>query len=476
MRRSRISLRTRLVAAILLVALAVLGVSYVTTFVFVRRSLEQNAVADLKSRAADLHDAVNTLVTDNGSGTVGLGLRRNQLRNALKVTDMRAVYVTPGAQVTPAGVVEFFQLPPGISAGDLLPQALLAGAQVTGRRGNTVFLAEPVRKIGANTLVLVATENVETKVLARALPLMLLAGAVVLAGAFAVAMWLARRLTHPIHSIEHTAARLASGDLTARADLPSGTDEELVALGGALNAMAAQLEHARGNERAFLLSISHDLRTPLTSIRGYAEALGDGTLDDADPGDRKRAATVIGAEARRLERLVRDLLDLSRLDSHQFSLSPRPGDATEIVHDAAIAFAPQAGDLGVTLTIAPGPTLPVDLDPERLAQIVANLVENALKYARSAVLVYAAAHDANHVAIVVTDDGPGIPSSDIGLVFERLYTVRDRPGRSVGTGLGLAIVRELAAAMGGRAWAEAPAEGGSRFVVSLPTNVGAMIG
>ena len=472
MRRSRISLRTRLVAAILLVSLAVLGVSYVTTWVLVRRSLEQNAVNDLKSRANDLRDAVNTLVTDSGAGTVGLGLRRTQLRNALKVTDMRAVYVTPDAQVQPAGVVEFFQLPAGISSADLLPNALLAGHQVTGRRGNTVFLAEPVRKVGNNTLVLVATDNVETKVLARAFPLMLLAGLAVLAVAFAVAMWLARRLTRPIQSIEQTATRLASGDLAARADLPDGTDEELVDLGGALNALAAQLEHAQGNERAFLLSISHDLRTPLTSIRGYAEALADGTLDDADPDDRKRAATVIGAEARRLERLVRDLLDLSRLDSHQFSLSPRPGDATAIVHDAAIAFAPQADDLGVTLSIAPGPALPVDLDPERLAQMVANLVENALKYARSSVTVYAAAHDEDHVAVVVTDDGPGIPSADIGLVFERLYTVRDRAGRSVGTGLGLAIVRELAAAMSGRAWAEAPAEGGSRFVVSIPTNVG----
>jgi len=471
-RRSRISLRTRLVAAILLVALAVLGVSYVATFVLVRRSLEQNAVTDLKSRANDLRDAVNTLVTDNGTGTVGLGLRRSQLRNALKVTDMRAVYVTPDARVQPAGVVEFFQLPAGISEADLLPKALLAGDQVTGRRGNTVFLAEPVRKVGNNTLVLVATENVETKVLARAFPLMLLVGLAVLAGALAVAMWLARRLTLPIQSIEHTAARLASGDLAARAELPAGTDEELAGLGSALNAMAAQLEHAQGNERAFLLSISHDLRTPLTSIRGYAEALADGTLDDADPDDRKRAAAVIGAEARRLERLVRDLLDLSRLDSHQFSLSPRPGDATAIVHDAAIAFAPQADDLGITLSIAPGPVLPVDLDPERLAQIVANLVENALKYARASVTVYAAAHDDHHVALVVTDDGPGIPSADIGLVFERLYTVRERAGRSVGTGLGLAIVRELAAAMGGRAWAEAPGEGGSRFVVSIPTNVG----
>ena len=137
-----------------------------------------------------------------------------------------------------------------------------------------------------------------------------------------VAVWLARRLTRPIREIERAAAQLASGDLSGRADVPPGTDADLAALGDTLNTMAAQLEESRGSQRAFLLSISHDLRTPLTSIRGYAEALADGTLDDADPDARKRAATVIGAEARRLERLVRDLLDLSRLDSREFSLQP----------------------------------------------------------------------------------------------------------------------------------------------------------
>ena len=110
--------------------------------------------------------------------------------------------------------------------------------------------------------------------------------------------------------------------------------------------MAAQLEQSRGSQRAFLLSVSHDLRTPLTSIRGYAEALADGTLDDADPDARKRAAAVITAEARRLERLVRDLLDLSRLDSHEFSLKPRPCDFSEIVRDAAEAFAAKRASSG----------------------------------------------------------------------------------------------------------------------------------
>ena len=234
--------------------------------------------------------------------------------------------------------------------------------------------------------------------------------------------------------------------------------------------MASQLERARGSQRAFLLSISHDLRTPLTSIRGYAEALADGTLEDAEPDARKRAATVISAESRRLERLVHDLLDLSRLDSREFSLRSRPCDLAEIVADAADAFAPQAQALGLRLRSSSRAALPVALDPERLAQIVANLVENALKYAASSIDVSANMVDAGHNEIIVTDDGPGIPADDLAHVFDRLYTVRSTPGRSVGTGLGLAIVRQLATAMGGVATVEAPPEGGTRFIVRLPSN------
>jgi two-component system sensor histidine kinase BaeS len=231
--------------------------------------------------------------------------------------------------------------------------------------------------------------------------------------------------------------------------------------------MADELEHARGAERAFLLSISHDLRTPLTSIRGYAEALADGTLDNADPDARARAASVIMAEGRRLERLVRDLLDLSRLDSRQFSLHPLPCDAASVVADAADAFAPAALDMGVTLAVHRDGVISADLDADRLAQMVANLVENALKYAVGHVDVRVA-HNGTDVEVAVVDDGPGIGDDELPHVFERLYVGRETPGRSVGTGLGLAIVRELAGAMGGSAHATRDTNGGARFVVRVP--------
>jgi signal transduction histidine kinase len=462
--RSRWSLRTRLVVAIVSVALGVLGISYVATYALVRRSLQQNALSSLRNRSTDLADlAQNTNIATNA----------RVRRLALRLTDLRLVAIRADGTLA-SGVNGLGSLPDGLTIGDLRPTALLQNSEVSGRIGSTVFLAIPTdRYAGQARVVVVATDTVDMSVLRRLFPLLLIVGLIVLVLALVIANWLARRLTRPIGEIERAAQQLATGDLTARAHVPDSSDDELAALAGTLNDMASQLDAARGSERAFLMSVSHDLRTPLTSIRGYAEALADGTLDDADPAARRRAATVIGSEARRLERLVRDLLDLSRLDSHQFSLSPRECNATDVVRDTATAFAPQAGDLGVTLTVLPGPVLTVELDADRLAQIVANLVENALKYAATRVDVYVSDYGDGQIAVVVGDDGPGIPPDRMARVFDRLYTVRETPGRSVGTGLGLAIVRELSAAMGGRAWVDAPEGGGTRFVVALPRTHGA---
>ena len=134
---------------------------------------------------------------------------------------------------------------------------------------------------------------------------------------------------------------------------------------------------------------------------------------------------------------------------------------------AALAFAPQAQDLGLVLQVGAGAAVPSEIDPDRLGQIVANLVENALKYATTTVTV-TVEPDERRDHSRVTDDGPGIPAEHLANVFTRLYTVRDTPGRAVGTGLGLAIVHELASAMGGRAVAETTATGGAGLVVRLP--------
>ena len=251
--------------------------------------------------------------------------------------------------------------------------------------------------------------------------------------------------------------------------------------------MAQSLEDGRARERHLLLAVSHDLRTPLTSIRGFAEAIQDGAIEDDG-----QAADVIIAESRRLERLVGDLLDLTKLEAHQMSISLRPTDAAEVVATTAEGFRPAAAKSGVTIVVQvpgveepagtpagaaaprspgfPSPGFPVAADPDRLAQLLANLFENALTFAHTSVTV-TMTHDlvAGACVITVVDDGPGIAPGDLTRVFERFYRADRGPNRKFGSGLGLAIVAELATAMGGTVRAESPVtfDGGSRFVVTL---------
>ena len=179
---------------------------------------------------------------------------------------------------------------------------------------------------------------------------------------------------------------------------------------------------------------------------------------------------MIASESRRLERLVADLLDLARLDTHQFSLQPA---ADRRPRRRRATRSRRSGPPPPTSALAlrrrrPGDPAPGFADPQRLAQIVANLVENALKYATDARRRSGVRTVGDRIEIRVDDDGPGIAPDDLPHVFERLYTSRTVPGRIVGTGIGLAIVHELAAAMGGDARVE-PIDGeGTRFVVTIP--------
>jgi two-component system sensor histidine kinase BaeS len=267
-----------------------------------------------------------------------------------------------------------------------------------------------------------------------------------------------------VRQVDDAARRIAGGELATRLpDPPAGATDELSDLVRSVNAMAAELQRSRDLEQQFLLSISHDLRTPLTSIRGYAEAISDNTTTDP-----AWAAGVIGAEAQRLDRLVQDLLDLARLRARSFSLHPAPVDLGEVVRVAAEAFRPDADEAGVQLLVTTPAGITIHADGERVAQVVANLVQNALKFARAQVSVGVSSAGGTGV-VAVDDDGPGIPADDLPHVFERLYVAGHQPvRRESGSGLGLAIVSELVDAMGGQVGAQSSPIGGARLAARFP--------
>jgi two-component system sensor histidine kinase BaeS len=255
---------------------------------------------------------------------------------------------------------------------------------------------------------------------------------------------------------------MAAGDLATRIDLPANTDPEVASLAASITSLATNLQRSQAAEREFFLSVSHDLRTPLTALRGYGEALADGAIDDT-----VRVGNVITAESRRLERLVGDLLQLGRIGGGTFDLHTAPTRLDDVLNGAVDALQLAANDAGVTLTGPASDATVVLADADRLAQVVANLVENALAYAQTTVTLGIA-----ESGFFVDDDGPGIPTGEQAAVFVRHYRSDRAPSRHIGTGLGLAIVGELVTAMGGTVAVTSPRPGattGTRFTVTLPT-------
>jgi two-component system sensor histidine kinase BaeS len=253
------------------------------------------------------------------------------------------------------------------------------------------------------------------------------------------AFLLARRISRPVDRIAAGARTLMRG--THPEPVPVEGAAEIATLAIAFNDLAAQLRQAQEAERSFLLSVSHELKTPLTAIRGYAEAVEDGAVDP------REAAATVASEARRLERLVHDLLDLARMNRTDFSVRNTEIELAEVAEDAVRRYQQQADGFGVTLqSVSDGPA-PAIGDADRVLQVVSNLVENALRLTPPGGEVRVVAEPG---LLRVEDTGPGLAEDDTERAFERFY-LHERYGheRQVGTGLGLAIVKELTLAMGG---------------------------
>jgi signal transduction histidine kinase len=267
---------------------------------------------------------------------------------------------------------------------------------------------------------------------------LLLAGLAALLLAAVLSFAVARSIARPIRRVADATRALAADE--SHDPLPTGGTTELASLARAFNQMTEQLAASREAERDFLLSVSHELKTPLTAIRGYSEGLADGAFEPEE------AARVISLEASRLERLVRDLLDLARMNRSEFSVQREPVDLAEVAREAVRRHEAAARQFVVALA-AEGDETWVDADADRVLQVASNLVENALRVTPAGGAVSVRAEPGR---LLVSDTGPGIPPEDVPHAFERFYLYdkadKDRP---LGSGLGLAIVKQLATAMGG---------------------------
>ncbi len=295
---------------------------------------------------------------------------------------------------------------------------------------------------------------------------LLQAGAVAVIVALVLAVLISRSIAGPLQTMAGVAQGIAQGDYAQSAPV-SGPDE-VRALGHSINQMAKQVQASQNAQRDFLANVSHDLKTPLTSIQGFAQAIQDGAADS--PERVQRSAGIIYNEADRMRRLVEGLLALERLDAGLQALNRAPLDVRLLLSANVEKFNLRAQEKQIALSAELPPHLPTLVgDADRLAQVFTNLIDNALKHtpAGGAIVVSAAA-TANGVEVAVQDTGSGIPAEDLRRIFERFYQVDKSRARSGGAGLGLAITKEIVDAHGGSISVESVVGLGSRFTVRLP--------
>lgn len=294
--------------------------------------------------------------------------------------------------------------------------------------------------------------------------LLISAGVATLA-AVVVSILLSRRITSPLRRIMTASQRIAEGHYTERVQVKGG--DELAELGARFNRMAGQLEQVESMRRRLIGDVAHELRTPLTAIKGSMEGLIDGILP-ATPETFEQ----IHQEAGRINRLVDDLQELSRVEAGAYNLDRRPVEFAALVGTIVKRLGGQFNDRGVKLdSNLPSEPLQVLADAGRIEQVLTNLVGNALQYTPEGGSVSIAASRVNGFAqITIRDTGIGIPPEHLAHIFDRFYRVdKSRSRLHGGSGIGLTIAKYLVESHGGKIWAESAGEGsGTTFTFTLP--------
>jgi len=298
------------------------------------------------------------------------------------------------------------------------------------------------------------------------LPPLLWGGALALALALFLAYAVARWVADPLQRLVNAAGEFSGGQAQP---LALSGPQEVRDLLGAFNAMTRRVQTAQESQKAFVANVSHELKTPLTSIQGFAQALLDGTAET--PAERQQAAQIIYDEAARLHRLALGLLDLARLDAGTANLRRERVDLRSVLIAVTEKFSPLARAAGLTLTLD-APALPALMgDGDRLVQVFTNLVENALKFTPSGGQVKISARGLkNDFLVEVADTGPGIAPAAQARIFERFYQAgaSRQAGKQHGAGLGLAIAQEIVRVHGGKINLRSTPGQGSVFSVFLP--------
>lgn len=313
---------------------------------------------------------------------------------------------------------------------------------------------------------------------------MLIAGLLALIISIGLAALITRSVTRPMQHVAQAAQKIAAGDFNQTVPVEGSIEVKEVAEN--FNQMAQKVRDSQQSQRDLLANVTHELKTPLTSIQGFAQAITDGAA--SEPAAIKRSATIIYDEATRMTRMVGDLLELARMESGQVVMRREPVQIDQVLRGVVEKLLLRARENNIALIDeAPASLPPVTGDGDRLAQVFSNLIDNAIKHTPAGGKVTVAARLVSGspaakagkavpagIEISVVDTGPGIPQEDLPRLFERFYQVDKSRARSGGgsLGLGLSIVKEIVNAHDGSIRVESVVGLGTRFVVTLPIERG----
>ena len=460
------SLRNRLTLLFALIVAAAIGIVYFYATPQLEDELVSQKLERLSVDARRLGDPLNRFVGADGQKEELEALTINAAR--LSSSEVTVLQVNPR---DPSQMLRVADSSPGAAsvadvqavAQEAVRTRKVVSATAQTDVGRTALAAEPLirnKRLRGVAVFAGSLDDVEANVeLIR--QRILVAGLIALVIAVLGGFLVARALTERIKRLERAARKVASGDFSN--PIHADSDDELGQLAATFDDMQRQLARLDTARKQFIASASHELRTPIFSLGGFLELLEDEELDEET---RAQFLAQLRGQVARMRKLATELLDLSRLESGSLELRPEPTDVGQLARDIAGEFTPAASahDARLQVRAAPEP-IEVDCDPERVAQVMRILLDNALVHTPSGTtIVVSAAREDGHVTLEVADSGLGIRHQTMPHIFEPFFTSADG---ARGAGLGLAIARELAERMDGRLTVRS-VPGETAFKLTLP--------
>ena len=436
------SLQGRIYLTLGFLTLLTLGIAGVAFFFLLGGYQDRLAASTLRQIGAPVYLSV---VTPPGSDFQAFEVSRQLATNATVGgisldPDVRILFVDANGQVLSeaSGEPRFRGETLAIDFSQASTDNFIEGRVTASDQTRLDYLAaalspEAAERFGAEFVVLALSGEDRQSVLGDLTPRLLLAGGIGLAAAMVVGLLLSRSIYRPLQATTAAARSVARGRFDQKVVV--GGTREARELAESFNQMTEEVQRQQGALRDFLANASHDLQTPLTSINGFSQALLDGTVDE--PEARQNAYRIIEEESRRLLRLVEGLLDLSRMEAGHVRVELNPVNVDDVLQNVGELFTLRARELNVRLEVIPTTVPPVSGDMDRLEQVLANLVDNALRHTPPGgnVVLSARRESEASVGIAVADTGAGIPEEQIPHLFDRYYRA-DRPGSEGARGWG----------------------------------------